>query len=55
MILFHTYVPPARAEKLAERLVETAFAWADANGLRVRPECTYVAAAPSNEHPASPR
>ena len=45
MILFHTYVPPpARGRKLAERLVETAFAWADANGLRVRPECTYVAA-----------
>lgn len=40
----HTYVPTeARGGKIAERLVERAVADARAEGVRIVPECPYVA------------
>ena len=41
----HTEVPPALAGRgLAARLVQVALDWARAEGLKVRPLCSYVAA-----------
>ncbi len=41
----HTYAPPAfRGQKLAIRLLERAIADARAEGLTIRPDCSYVAA-----------
>jgi len=41
----HTYVPPRlRGRGIAERLVAAGLAWARAQGLRVIPACSYVAA-----------
>ncbi len=41
----HTEVPPeAQGQGVAAALVGAALAWADAEGLRVRPLCSYVAA-----------
>jgi uncharacterized protein len=40
----HTEVPPAAQGKgVAAALVKAALAWAEAEGLRVRPLCSYVA------------
>ena len=45
LLLTHTEVPPAyEGQGLAARLVEATLAWARAEGLRVRPLCSYVAA-----------
>lgn len=39
-----TYVPPARrGEGLAAEIVETALLWAEGEGCRVIPSCSYVA------------
>lgn len=41
----HTRVPDAlRGQGLAAHLVEAGLRWADAQGLRVRPVCSYVQA-----------
>lgn len=43
IVLFHTWTPSAlRGKGLAARVCEEAFAWADANDVRVVPECSYV-------------
>jgi hypothetical protein len=40
----HTFTPPAlRGRELAAALTEAAFAYARANGLKVRPTCSYTA------------
>jgi predicted GNAT family acetyltransferase len=45
MVLHHTEVPPeAQGQGVAAALVAAALAWAQAQGLRVRPACSYVAA-----------
>jgi hypothetical protein len=45
MRMHHTGVPPAlEGRGIASRLVRAAFAYADANGLRIEPRCSYVAA-----------
>ncbi len=42
---FHTEVPPAlQGRGVAAALVAAALQWARAEGLRVRPSCSYVAA-----------
>lgn len=44
LALVHTEVPAALQGKgLAAQLVQAALAWARAQGLRVRPSCSYVA------------
>ncbi len=44
-VLHHTLVPPAlEGRGIAAALVKAALAWARAQGLRVRPTCSYVAA-----------
>ncbi len=45
LVLHHTEVPAAlQGQGLAAALVQAALAWARAEGLRVRPVCSYVAA-----------
>jgi predicted GNAT family acetyltransferase len=45
MLMLHTEVPPQfEGRGLASRLVRAAFDHAQANGLKVRPICSYVAA-----------
>lgn len=45
LVLVHTEVPRAlEGRGLAGRVVQAALDWARANGLRVRPACSYVAA-----------
>ena len=45
LTLFHTEVPPRlQGQGIASELVAAALAWARAEGLRVRPSCSYVAA-----------
>lgn len=45
LLLTHTEVPPAlQGQGLAGRLVQAALDWARAEGLRVQPRCSYVAA-----------
>jgi uncharacterized protein len=45
LVLHHTEVPPAlQGQGLAALLVQAALDWARAEGLRVRPVCSYVAA-----------
>ncbi len=45
LVLHHTEVPPAlQGQGLAARLVQAALDWARAEGLVVRPACSYVAA-----------
>lgn len=45
LVLHHTEVPPAaQGQGLAARLVAATLAWARAEGLQVRPGCSYVAA-----------
>jgi predicted GNAT family acetyltransferase len=44
MVFTHTAVPPALSgQGIAAALVQHALDWARANGLRVRPLCSYVA------------
>lgn len=44
MIINHTYVPPeARGREVAKRLVERAVKDAEARGLKIVPQCSYVA------------
>ncbi len=44
LIFTHTEVPPALSGRgIAAALVQTALDWARAEGLRVRPLCSYVA------------
>ena len=44
LVLHHTEVPPAfEGQGVAGALVAAALAWARAEGLRVRPTCSYVA------------
>jgi len=44
VIFTHTFVPPAlRGKGLAEILVRAALTWAQAEGYKVVPECSYVA------------
>jgi predicted GNAT family acetyltransferase len=43
MVMFHTFTPVAlRGKGLAARVCEVAFAWAEENGKRVVPACSYV-------------
>jgi len=43
-VIVHTEVPPElRGRGLAEVLVRAALAWAQAEGLKVEPRCTYAA------------
>ncbi len=45
LVLHHTEVPPAlQGRGLAGELVRAVLAWARAQGLRVRPTCSYVSA-----------
>ncbi len=45
LVLHHTEVPPAlQGQGLAAQLVGAALQWARAQGLRVQPRCSYVAA-----------
>ena len=45
LVLHHTEVPEALAgQGVAAALVQAALAWARAEGLKVRPTCSYVAA-----------
>ena len=45
LVLHHTEVPAAlQGQGVAAALVQAALAWARAEGLRVRPVCSYVAA-----------
>lgn len=45
LVVHHTEVPPAlRGHGLAGELVQAVLDWARAQGLRVRPTCSYVAA-----------
>lgn len=44
MIITHTYVPPAaRGRAVAQRLVERAVADAATRGMKIVPQCSYVA------------
>lgn len=44
MVMHHTYVPAAlRGRGLAAVLVSEAFAYARSQGLKIRPQCSYVA------------
>jgi hypothetical protein len=43
MCIFHTAVPPAiEGRGVAAALIEAAFDYADAHGLKVAPQCSYV-------------
>lgn len=45
LVLPHTLVPPAlQGHGIAAQLVKSALDWARAEGLKVRPVCSYVAA-----------
>ena len=45
MRIHHTDVPPSLARRgIAGEIVRTAFAYAEANGLKVEPWCSYVRA-----------
>ena len=45
LVLHHTEVPPAlQGQGVAAALVQAALDWARAQGLHVRPTCSYVAA-----------
>jgi predicted GNAT family acetyltransferase len=45
LVLHHTEVPPAlQGQGVAAELVAATLAWAGAQGLQVRPACSYVAA-----------
>jgi uncharacterized protein len=45
MVMNHTVVPPELGGRgIAAAMVEAALAWARAEGLRVVPQCSYVAA-----------
>ena len=45
LVLHHTEVPPAlQGQGLAGELVQAVLDWVRAQGLRVRPACSYVAA-----------
>ena len=45
VVFTHTFVPPElRGRGIAEKLVRTALGWARAEGKRVVPACSYVAA-----------
>ena len=45
LVLHHTEVPPAlQGQGLAGELVQAVLDWARAEGLRVRPTCSYIAA-----------
>lgn len=49
---YHTYVPEAyRNEGLAEKVVEAGFRYAEVNGLRVVPTCSYISVAFLHKHP----
>jgi predicted GNAT family acetyltransferase len=44
LTLFHTEVPPSlQGHGIAAALVKATLEWAQAEGLRVRPTCSYVA------------
>ena len=44
VVFSHTFVPPAlRGHGLAAQLVEAGLQWAEIEGLRVVPACSYVA------------
>ena len=50
--LYHTYVPEVfRGRGIAEKLCKAAFEHAKANGLTVRPSCSYIADAYLKRHP----
>ncbi len=43
MSIYHTFVPDAeRGKGIAEDLARTAFEFAKAEGLKVRPDCPYI-------------
>jgi predicted GNAT family acetyltransferase len=53
LVLHHTEVPPQlQGQGLAAELVAAALDWARAQGLRVRPSCSYVAQY-MRRHPAT--
>ncbi len=53
LVLHHTEVPPAlQGQGVAARVVAAALDWARAQGLRVRPSCSYVAVY-MRRHPAT--
>jgi uncharacterized protein len=53
LVLHHTEVPPQlQGRGVAGELVQGALDWVRANGLRVRPTCSYVAAY-MRRHPES--
>ena len=53
LVLHHTEVPPAlQGQGVAARVVAAALDWARAEGLRVRPTCSYVAVY-MRRHPAT--
>ena len=53
LVLHHTEVPPAlQGQGLAGELVQAVLDWARAQGLRVRPTCSFVAAY-MQRHPAT--
>lgn len=50
--LYHTYVPEVfRGRGVAEKLCRSAFEYAKANQLTVRPSCSYISAAYLKRHP----
>lgn len=53
MTIHHTFVPEAlRGQRLAGQLAAAAFDFARAEGLRVRPQCSYIAAY-AQRHPTA--
>jgi predicted GNAT family acetyltransferase len=44
LVFTHTFVPPAlRGRGIAEQLVRAALQWAQSQGKRISPQCSYVA------------